>query len=693
MTRQDSSNRPKWRELFQTAETQWQARETLNGISARALAAELKPIRLRGVLRPGEVGLICVLRNEAARLPLFFEHYKKLGVDRFFMVDNASTDGSADLLFAEPLADVFYTEASYFGSYFGIYWINGIAQAFCRGHWILMADADELLVYDGMESHNLNAFAAWLEKQECDRAYAPMIDVYTSGSIGERRRSVAEIVVDDCWFDAKGYLIGRYPAGWILTGGPRERLFNSGPETQPHWISKYPFLLMKENTVPFDAHFVWPWDRKYRGPDAAFLHLKLLDDFIERCAISEQENQHAVNSRAYRIINERIAEMPALVAMQAHSRRYTGPRSLVDEGLLLSKNWEEASDRCDRKLRSFAVPRGETRRNWLATLPRSGLVWSQRDEFNDLSHQSLTAHLEIIRSRGALAPGEIGAICVVRNEAARLPLFFDHYKNLGVSRFFMIDNRSEDETRELLLAEPSADVFVAHASFNEGHGGLYWANGLAREYCRNNWIVRPDADELLVYEGMDEHGLADLADWLSARGRDRLFAIMIDVYPSGDLGREQRSIRDILEEDCWFDSEGYRLEESYVGWLVTGGPRHRLLYRDDEVYKHWLSKYPFVRMTDETVIVDHHWIWPIDWEQREPPAALLHLKLMDDFIERSARFEREGQHAAGSSAYRVINRQLANMSNVNFFHSNSRRYRGPQSLLRYRVMQSINWGK
>jgi hypothetical protein len=41
----------------------------------------------------------------------------------------------------------------------------------------------------------------------------------------------------------------------------------------------------------------------------------------------------------------------------------------------------------------------------------------------------------------------------------------------------------------------------------------------------------------------------------------------------------------------------------------------------------------------------------------------------------------------------VINERLAEMPQVGFVHANSRRYRGPKSLIRYRVMQSIGWNE
>lgn len=695
MKKQDITIRPDWREIFHNADTQEKARVTMNGVSARALAEDLKPVRLRGALAPGEVGLICVLRNEVARLPLFFEHYKKLGIDRFFMVDNASSDGSADVLLAEPRADIFHTEAPFYESYFGLYWYNGIAQAYCRDRWVVMADADELLVYDGMHGHDIKAFAQWLEREGTGRTYAPMIDLYTSGAIGSRQRSMAEILAHDSWFDTEGFWVERHPSGWVLVGGPRERLFNTIKRHQPHWISKYPFFRMTDDTVLFDNHFLWPWDQEYRGPDAALLHLKILDDFIIRCAVNEQENQHAHDSNAYQIINRRIAELPSLIAIDGNSRRYEGPESLVRHGLLRAIDWNAgpvAAQQATRRKHTSLASRAE--QNWLMTLPPSGLIWNDFDEYNDLSDVAFDEQVEVIRCRGSLAPGEVGAICVLRNEVSRIPLFFEHYKNLGVDRFFMVDNHSNDGSHELLLNEPRADIFLAHATFTAGNLGMYWANALARKYCLGNWLSIADADELLVYDEMERKDLADLARWLSKHGQDRLFSIMVDIYPSGPIGIQQRTMEDILREDCWFDSEGYSLERNYGGWLVTGGPRHRVFNRKQKVQDtHWISKYPFFHMQESRAVISPHWLWPMDWRMREPQSALLHLKLMDDFIERSARYEREGQHAFASRSYQLINERMAEMPEVTFFHANSRRYRGPKSLVRHRVMQSIDWRK
>lgn len=49
-----------------------------------------------------EILLFSKCRNESLRLPAFLRHYRNLGVNRFFIVDNESTDGSTEYLVTQP---------------------------------------------------------------------------------------------------------------------------------------------------------------------------------------------------------------------------------------------------------------------------------------------------------------------------------------------------------------------------------------------------------------------------------------------------------------------------------------------------------------------------------------------------------------------------------------------------------------
>lgn len=64
---------------------------------------------------------------------------------------------------------------------------------------------------------------------------------------------------------------------------------------------------------------------------------------------------------------------------------------------------------------------------------------------------------------------------------------------------------------------------------------------------------------------------------------------------------------------------------------------------------------------------------------------------MHDFIERSERYEREGQHFGNSNAYRVINQKLKENPDIVAFYEGSKRYRGPRSLIRHGMLMPIDW--
>ena len=327
-------------------------------------------------------------------------------------------------------------------------------------------------------------------------------------------------------------------------------------------------------------------------------------------------------------------------------------------------------------------------RNWAANLPWHGRDWEDRVAFETASYRSIHEHLLAARRRGDLRVYDFPLICVLRNEVERLPVFLDHYRKLGITRFIMVDNQSDDGSHELLMSQDDVDLFVAHVPYMAGQGGIYWANGLAHALCEGHWTLRVDVDELLVYDRMDKHDLPALADWLQKQGRDRILAPMCDVYPSTPLEGANGDIARMLTQDCWFDREGYASEKWREGWHITGGPRERLFGQTHSI---WLSKYPLFRMTSKITFLNTHYLWPFDRTLDPPRAALLHLKLLGDFIDRSKAYEYEGQHAMDSRAYRIANAIIGARGSLSPHHEGSVRYEGPQSLIAADIMLPIDW--
>src|SRR4029079_6725572 len=135
-----------------------------------------------------------------------------------------------------------------------------------------------------------------------------------------------------------------------------------------------------------------------------------------------------------------------------------------------------------------------------------------------------TKELQLIRSPGPIPIGTVPVIAVVHNEALRLPDFLRHYRSLGVRRFIVVDHRSTDTTSAFLLAQPDVDLYRTEGNYARAAFGNMWATGLARRFAMGRWALLADADEFLVYDGMDRYGLSDLAALTEQRGETRLYA-------------------------------------------------------------------------------------------------------------------------------------------------------------------------
>lgn len=133
----------------------------------------------------GEVLLFTVIRNEARHLPWFLDHYRRIGVRRFYVIDNGSTDGGDEFLLAQDDVHVFRTTDSYAASWSGMRWINHFVERFGVGHWCLYVDVDEMLVVPGVEDHGLSPLLRRMERRGDEVCRGFMIDMH-GPTVGHR---------------------------------------------------------------------------------------------------------------------------------------------------------------------------------------------------------------------------------------------------------------------------------------------------------------------------------------------------------------------------------------------------------------------------------------------------------------------------------------------------------------------------
>jgi MoaA/NifB/PqqE/SkfB family radical SAM enzyme len=298
------------------------------------------------------VTVICVARNEAGRMPGFLAHYQKLGVRHIHIIDNASTDETRDIAASCPNTTLWTTNASFAEAAFGHIWIGAIVRRHGLGSWVLSVDADEHLVYDGMDRHDLKSLCVWLQSQQQTRLFAPLIDMYPglpaikgNGSIHPSDKAADERMLEHCpYFDGTGP--GRYDfqetsRGTHVRGGVRARVI-AGLSDDVFCLTKVPLALWDEDTDYCDLHFPFPYICNPRQNHGALLHFKFTDGFRRKVSEAIQENQHWNDAYEYRLYDRWLGTGKPLFDEQ-HSVRYQGPRSLISQGLLQPIDWSSLS--------------------------------------------------------------------------------------------------------------------------------------------------------------------------------------------------------------------------------------------------------------------------------------------------------------------------------------------------------------
>lgn len=299
-------------------------------------------------IRPDDILLFSTFRNEEVRLPFFLEYYRKLGVTQFLMVDNDSTDGGGDYLAQQPDVSLWHTTGSYKRARFGVDWLNWLQRKYGHGHWCLVVDPDEFLVYPFCDTRPLQALTDWLDASSIKSFGAMLVDMYPKGPMGQTPYTRGQDPLDiACWFDSGNLSISknhRFGNLWIQ-GGPRARMFfPDAPERAPalnkiplvKWDRRYTYASSTHMLLPRGLNLVYD---EWGGEKAsgALLHTKFLDTFSAKAEEELERGQHYAASHEYKAYAASLSKDPDLWCKW--SEKYINWRQLEILGLMSKGNW------------------------------------------------------------------------------------------------------------------------------------------------------------------------------------------------------------------------------------------------------------------------------------------------------------------------------------------------------------------
>ena len=294
---------------------------------------------------------------------------------------------------------------------------------------------------------------------------------------------------------------------------------------------------------------------------------------------------------------------------------------------------------------------------------------------------------------------EIACIIVARNEFSRLKWLHSYYRQLGVDRFFLIDNLSDDDTIAYFARQPDVTILQTSENYRDSRYGVKWHNEVSDAYLEGRWVLTVDADEALVFAGCETPGaLRDLCARLDAEGSEGFFAPLIDMYSAERLDQTPYTPGEsLIERFPMFDGTGYHFDPTpgTPGTTVSGGVRIRLFWsnrHDKEVPHLAMQKVPLVRWRKGfCYLASTHDMTPL--KVSGETGALLHYKFMPDFHERAMEEVRRNQHYEGAREYRIYADILKDPANRSFVHEGSVRYEGPETLANLGLITLPKGGK
>jgi len=296
----------------------------------------------------GDILCFSTVRNEVVRLPFFLQHYRALGVQHFFFVDNGSSDGTAEYLARQSDVSLWRTTHSYKLSRFGVDWLTWLQIKHAHGHWCLMVDADELLIYPHHDTRPLPALVDWLDRSGRESFGVLMLDMYPKGPVGSHLYGPGDDPFGPlCWFDGGNYVIQKKSDLnnlWIQ-GGVRARLFfadrpvrapTMGKTPLVKWNRRFVYVSSAHSLLPRRLNLVYD-DQGGERTSGILLHTKFLNVIVEKSAEEKDRREHFANSTLYDEYYDALTQSPDLWC--AHSTRLKSWRQLEAMGLMSKGNW------------------------------------------------------------------------------------------------------------------------------------------------------------------------------------------------------------------------------------------------------------------------------------------------------------------------------------------------------------------
>jgi glycosyltransferase involved in cell wall biosynthesis len=314
------------------------------------------------------------------RVEGWLSHYRNMGIKHFFVIDNGSTDGTLQFLSGQPDVILQRKDDNFQESKFGITWLNEFRALVGSEKWVIFADADELLVYEGWPMRSIAELVGDWDTSGCNAVFGFMLDMYPDGILNSTESASSSskdlFVLSPC-FDGdysfqfmprKPWQRGNSKRLSYVIGGPRVRLISSFErERSVTWVDIFirglidrvlpwtPDLLVPTvvrvfpKTMPalhkvpltrggvgvsyLNNHTIQGDVRFYRQ-NVVLCHFKFMHDFAYRIKTEVERKVHYRKGAEYIMYEDALRKLRVLDFRYSGTQRFKSAAQLLSLGLI-----------------------------------------------------------------------------------------------------------------------------------------------------------------------------------------------------------------------------------------------------------------------------------------------------------------------------------------------------------------------
>lgn len=289
-------------------------------------------------IAPSDILCCVVVRNEAIRLPYFLRYYRQLGIAKFLIVDNDSSDGTRSWLARQPDVYVWKSSLSFKQANFGSSWFELLLRRHGLGHWCLIVDADELFYYPDCEQRTLRMLCNSLEQQDKRAFNAVLLDMYSNKPVRDTIYLPGQNCVDICPYFDRSFFHRRIEQGGpyknqtVYMGGARQRVFG----WKEFYLSKVPLQRYDQDVILAGGqHWTNLPPSSIATESGCLLHFKYFSLFTGYANQEAQRKEHSQEGQEYAIYTNALQTNPALnLYSRERSVRFINSAQLVQLGIM-----------------------------------------------------------------------------------------------------------------------------------------------------------------------------------------------------------------------------------------------------------------------------------------------------------------------------------------------------------------------